>query len=54
MSMWVPNFENAHKNGKLEGENEIPQIPKLDFLMILALHSGFCMRGLADRKAITQ
>ena len=30
--MWVPNSERGHKMPPLEGENEIPHIPKLDFL----------------------
>ena len=30
--MWVPNSERGHKMPSLEGENEIPHIPKLDFL----------------------
>ena len=30
--MWVPNSERGHKMLSLEGENEIPHIPKLDFL----------------------
>ena len=34
--MWVPNSERGHKMLSLEGENEIPHIPKLDFLTILA------------------
>ena len=34
--MWVPNSERGHKMPSLEGENEIPHIPKLDFLTILA------------------
>ena len=32
--MWVPNSERGHKMLSLEGENEIPHIPKLDFLTI--------------------
>ena len=38
--MWVPNSERGHKMPSLEGENEIPQIPKLDFLTILAPREG--------------
>ena len=34
--MWVPNSERGHKMLSLEVENEIPHIPKLDFLTILA------------------
>ena len=34
MGMWVPNSESGHKMWSLEGENEIPQIPILDFLTI--------------------
>ena len=30
--MWVPNSERGHEMPSLEGENEIPHIPKLDFL----------------------
>ena len=30
--MWVPNSERGHKMPSLEGENEIPHIPKLDFV----------------------
>ena len=30
--MWVPNSERVPKMPSLEGENEIPHIPKLDFL----------------------
>ncbi len=40
MSMWVPNSERVHKNWQPEGENEIPHIALLDFLMILALVEG--------------
>ena len=29
--MWVPNSERGRKMLSLEGENEIPHIPKLDF-----------------------
>ena len=29
--IWVPNSERGHKMPSLEGENEIPHIPKLDF-----------------------
>ena len=47
--MWLPNSERGHKMLSLEGENEIPHIPKLDFLTILALHRGFCMRGLGGK-----
>ena len=32
--MWVPNSKRGHKIRSLEGENEIPHIPKLDFLTI--------------------
>ena len=32
MGMWVPNSESGHKMWSLEGENEIPQIPIIDFL----------------------
>ena len=32
--MWVPNSERGHKKWFLEGENEIPHIPKVDFLTI--------------------
>ena len=35
--MRVPNSERGHKMLSQEGENEIPQIPKLDFLTILAI-----------------
>ena len=38
--MWVPNSERGHKMLSLEGENEIPRIPKLDFLTILAPSDG--------------
>ena len=34
--MWVTNSERGHKMLSLEVENEIPHIPKLDFLTILA------------------
>ena len=30
--MWVPNSKKGPKMPSLEGENEIPHIPKLDFL----------------------
>ena len=30
--MWVPNYKKGPKMPSLEGENEIPHIPKLDFL----------------------
>ena len=30
--MWVPNSERGLKMLSLRGENEIPHIPKLDFL----------------------
>ena len=38
--MWVPNSERGHKMLSQEGENEIPQIPKLDFLTISAILEG--------------
>ena len=40
MSMWVPNSERVHKNWQLEGENELPHIAFLDFLMILGPLDG--------------
>ena len=39
--MRVSNSESGHKMLSLEGENEIPQIPKLDFLTISAPLDGF-------------
>ena len=38
--MWVPNSERGLKMLSLRGENEIPHIPKLDFLTILAPLDG--------------
>ena len=40
--MWVPNSKKGPKMPSLEGENEIPHIPKLDFLAKTRfLHSKF-------------
>ena len=56
--MWVPNSERGHKMPSLEGENEIPHIPKLDFLakMWFLGWIGQKMRvgiwGLADFKPV--
>ena len=54
MSMWVPNSESGPKIQSLEGENEIPHIPKLDFLAKTRfLHSKFA-GGDLGKMAITR
>ena len=52
--MWVPNSKKGPKMPSLEGENEIPHIPKLDFLAKTRfLHSKFA-GGDRGKMAITR
>ena len=60
LGMWVPNSERGHKKWLLEGENEIPQIPKLDFFsknVIFAIWGELIRKWgmeFEDRLALTQ
>ena len=49
MSMLVSSSEWVHKNGWLEGENEIPHIQFLDFLTSLDLLEG-CETNFTNEK----
>ena len=52
MSMWVPNSERGPKILSLEGENEIPHIPFLDFLTKNGFLSIFGRRGQIDANEV--